>query len=721
MSDPAGNDPVHPRADPARLLRLARKELSEILRDRRTVITLFLMPLLLYPLLSVAFRQYLLANQPAAPGEEKKLVLGPASEEVRRDFGNELVVGWNVLGSEARAKGPVGGRPPLWWREEPVPNGDVRGAVLRGECDLGVRFARGVGRGSVQPAPGPLDCELFYLKGSSRGREALKLVRRLLAAAQRGHLQKLLGRTGAVPGVVVLRPTAVEVSDAEASPRSLLAPVIPLILILMTITGAVYPAIDLTAGERERGTLEILMAAPVPRLGLVFAKYVTVLTVAVLTALVNLTTMFVTIRLSGLAPLVFPDGGPTLLLMAELFALLLLFAAFFSAVLLALTSFARSFKEAQAYLIPLMLASLGPGLLAILPGMELSGLSTVVPLFNIVLLARDLLEPRAVSPAAAGLVVGSTLLYAAAAVAGAARVFGSEGVLYNEQSTWSDLLRRPAEPHPTPGLAGALLCLALLFPASFFLQSALAGALGPEPTAAHLLAMAGLGALLFGAVPVGLVVWRRVPPGSGLLLRSASWVAWVAAVLLGLSLWPLVLEIPPALERLGLVPMDREALGRVAERLASQPLWLVAAVLAAQGVFEELFFRGYLFSALRSAGGGAAAVGVSALLFGLFHLVADGFAVDRWLISTLLGLVLGWLCLRSGSVLPGMLLHACHNGVLAALPYYQRDLGLTEAEVAAGLLPVPWLLAAAAGVAVGLGLLVLARRPFSTPAGPAGA
>ena len=59
-----------------------------------------------------------------------------------------------------------------------------------------------------------------------------------------------------------------------------IASLIPLILILMTITGAVYPAIDLTAGERERGTLEALMAAPVPRLGLLLAKYFAVLAVA---------------------------------------------------------------------------------------------------------------------------------------------------------------------------------------------------------------------------------------------------------------------------------------------------------------------------------------------------------------------------------------------------------------------------------------------------------
>src|SRR5256885_5434426 len=106
----------------------------------------------------------------------------------------------------------------------------------------------------------------------------------------------------------------------ESNQLSLTA-VIPLILILMTITGAVYPAIDLTAGERERGTLEILVAAPIPRLELLFAKYVSVLTVAVLTALVNLGTMTLTLRFSGLGALVF-GGGLSFGVVVQIFFLL---------------------------------------------------------------------------------------------------------------------------------------------------------------------------------------------------------------------------------------------------------------------------------------------------------------------------------------------------------------------------------------------------------------
>ena len=113
-----------------------------------------------------------------------------------------------------------------------------------------------------------------------------------------------------------------------------LATLVPLVLILMTITGAVYPAIDLTAGERERGTLEALMAAPVPRLGLLLAKYIAVVTVAMLTAVVNLTAMTITLASAGLWSTFFGDAGLSVASILAVLVLLVLFAAFFSAVLL---------------------------------------------------------------------------------------------------------------------------------------------------------------------------------------------------------------------------------------------------------------------------------------------------------------------------------------------------------------------------------------------------
>jgi sodium transport system permease protein len=681
-----------------RLIRLVRKELSEVLRDRRTIITLVLMPLLLYPLLSIGFQQYLLAHT-LENGPEGAYRVGFASKWEQVMLVRQLLAGLKALEREAGQ----GGKGPGLNVGEPQP--DLDNAVLGGTIDLGVRLQPSSKDGRRR------DCELLYRKDSARGRRAAQYVEQLLAAAQRRKLEVLLHRAGS--GAVVLRPEIVALEPPGQAGRFPLAPIIPLVLILMTITGAVYPAIDLTAGERERGTLEILVAAPVPRMGLLFAKYVSVLTIAVLTALVNLVTMFVTIALTGLGNYLFPDG-PSLWLPVQLFGLLLLFAAFFSAVLLTLTSFARSFKEAQAYLVPLMLASLGPGLLGILPGMELTGFWTVMPLVNIVLLARDLLEPHAIDllPAAT-LVVSSTLLYALAAVALAARIFGSEGVLYNEQNSWSDLWRRPAQPQQTPTIAGALLCLALMFPTYFLIERLVTLAVGVDVLQSRPMLSVGLmmllSVLLFGGFPVVAALCRRVQFRSGFLLRPARLPAYAGGLLLGLALWPFVLEGLTLLQHYGLTSLDLAANERVAGLLLSVHQKLPAGALIAAFVvvagFEELFFRGYLFSALRAGSGPAMAVIVSAVLFGFFHVLVTGaFGLERLLPSTLLGLVLGWVCLRSGSVLPAMLLHACYDALLDGLGSYPQVLLWVNEHVG-------FVLAGAAVLAaIGVGLVFSSTR-----------
>ena len=201
------------------------------------------------------------------------------------------------------------------------------------------------------------------------------------------------------------------------------------------------------------------------------AKYVAVLTVALLTALVNLAGMTITAHSTGLAASLF-GGGMSFEVVLKVLLLLGLFAAFFSAILLALTSCARSFKEAQAYIIPLMLVCLVPGVLCLMPGLEFKGWMAVTPLVNIVMLARDLLEGSAVSSLAVAAVC-STILYIVAAIALAARIFGTDAILYGSQATWSDLVRRPPEPQPATGLPAAMFGLALMFSCYFVLGTGL--------------------------------------------------------------------------------------------------------------------------------------------------------------------------------------------------------------------------------------------------------
>jgi sodium transport system permease protein len=805
-----------PRA--ARVGRLARKELAEILCDRRTILTLLLMPLLLYTLLSFAFRQFLMVFM-TSTGPVKELRVAVESEERKRLVEAYLAYGaqvppWQIagiVGLEASTPplpgtllaatnsligrfrhepyillanyetGPLRrARPALVFEVMKNPRkalalGQVDAALLVSEdlflsriplesppgleesaastaghlgSPLGVgpflaatdAFARPttptvpvlgastVGLICSPQGPGPLlavtalypgravrrhplrvlmdadfpiilDWDLRYLQFSARSREAVAILEQHCALANARQLHALLSGRGLGKAAVPVRIVRVGVETSEPTPGLSLSALVPLILILMTITGAVYPAIDLTAGERERGTLEILVAAPVPRLALLFAKYLAVVAVAMLTASVNLALMLVTLYMNGLTREVFRQTGITVQLVAELFFLLVLFAAFFSAVLLAMTSFARSFKEAQAYLIPLMLASLVPGVLGMMPGLRLSGILAVTPLVNIVLLARDLAEKTA-SVGTAVVVVGSTLVYAAAAITVAARIFGAEGVLFSEQSSWSDLFRRPVLVRPVATVSGALLCLALLIPACFLADAAVA----MVPPSARFATLASATMLLFAGIPLLACFMARIRVVTAFQLKPPPWAAWPAALLLAVAALPCVFAILRWMEeqKLMFVTSQMEQLVRALVpwgRPASPAPLVAAATFALIGVAEEVFFRGFLFSALRARAGAGVTIAVTSLLFGLFHFMS---LIDKLVPSTLMGLLLGWVCWQTRSVLPGMLLHASYNALLMSRGYYEAVLGGTE-EFDEFLRW--WLLAAVPAGVIGAGLI----------------
>jgi ABC-2 type transport system permease protein/sodium transport system permease protein len=700
-----------PRADQlpglsvSRVARLALKELRETLRDRRTIITLVLMPLLVYPVLSLAFHQFLLSSFQNSKGLE--LNIGFDSETSQADFQQFMMLltqGDKLLKEResAAATAPSGGGPvlgadlgasePSVSSINPVRVEDLEAEVREQRLDMGVRL---MPAGPNTPALGQSRYQLVYRPNTPISRQAADfIVRRLRIMNEQDLLNRLekQGDDQPVRAFWRLKPIA----DEEGQ-SFWLGTLVPLVLILMTITGAVYPAIDLTAGERERGTLEALMAAPVPRLGLLLGKYIAVLTVAMLTAVVNLTAMTVTIVRSGLGSTLFGVGGLTPSAIVAVLLLLVLFAAFFSAVLLTITSFARSFKEAQAYVIPLMVVSLAPGFITVMPGLELGPLFSVMPLANIVLLARDVLKEDA-SLLWGAVAVLSTVLYGAAALALAARIFGSDAILYGSEGSWSDLFRRTREKRTQPTIAGALLALATVVPL-YVISTGVLAQLARVSIAAQLLAAAGFAFLLFLLVPVAFARGQGVLLREGFQLRGAPAGVWLAAAVLGATLWPLAVDSILLCQQLGLATIDLERLAeqrpellQMVERLRLAPLPVVLLALAiAPAIGEEFFFRGYLLGALRGRLPGWMAIGLVGAVFGLFHASVGGvIAVERIVSSTFLGLVLGWVCWTTRSVLPGMALHFMNNALMVSLAYFEEQLkGLGWDRAGMQYLPLP--------------------------------
>ena len=551
------------RVDLGRLARLTRKELRETLRDRRTVITLVLMPLLVYPLISISFNKSVLMTAQQA----SKIVysIGVSSAQDVEVLGDLLSRGNQLL----KTRQPGDPQPPvaigagtdyLLSDAESLeigvfPASSLESQVADNTVHLAVR---------VQQSTAPdgerqrwVECELMYRAGSSASQRAMHIVEDRLRAVNDASLSMRLTRAG-LPAGVPAAVTLKAIAAGRAAPFSL-ATLVPLVLILMTITGAVYPAIDLTAGERERGTLETLIAAPISRMALLIAKYVAVVTVAVLTALVNLVAMTVTIISSSLHEQLFPQGL-SLTLMVEIFGLVVLFAAFFSAVMLAVTSFARSFKEAQAYLIPVMLLAISPGLLSLMPGLQLNGLLAVTPLVNMVLLSRDLLE-HATSPGMAALAIVSTAIYAMAAIAIASKVFGNDALLYASRGSWSDLFHRPVGERTGPTATATLACLATMFPCFFLLGNLAARYAGNVST--RLLVHAGVSVVVFACIPLLFAAAQRVRIAAGFQLRRAAPLAFLGAAVLGGTLWPFAYELFMFGKMTGLVSLERGQLREI--------------------------------------------------------------------------------------------------------------------------------------------------------------
>ena len=219
---------------------------------------------------------------------------------------------------------------------------------------------------------------------------------------------------------------------------------IPYIIIILCFSGAMYPAMDLTAGEKERGTMETLMCSPTGRINIVFGKFLMVLTASVATMVFSMISMAGTALIggflyagkaaalqstaaksasAGIMPTLDPAG------MLGVFAMVAPVAIFFAALLLTVSLFAKSYKEAQSYAGPLILVAIIPAVFGLLPGIELSAKTALIPILNLSLVCKEMLSGTWNWPFI-GLIFGSSCLYAAIGLAVCVKMFNREDVMF---------------------------------------------------------------------------------------------------------------------------------------------------------------------------------------------------------------------------------------------------------------------------------------------------
>lgn len=724
-----------------RFTRLARKELRESLRDKRTLATLIMMPLIVYPLLGSVVQKFALSKidsrAPAAVvaldqqlpqqfyqtltsdgvGQSEEGASGnpaeaaPAAETPSNPAGasSELNALTQQVLSGQNPLNPGEGAIRLDPRLKPV---DVpwETCVQDGIADVAIRVIPESGNPS-SPEYEFGTIEILCREGDPFSTKAAAEVEKRLRDVRddivRGNLLRFGGDTSVMP-----RMNRVTLS-ATGPKESPLSAFVPLMLVLMTMTGAVYPAIDLTAGERERGTLEMLIAAPVSRRSLLTAKFVAVFTVAVLTAMINLVAMLLTIYGTGFDKVILGDSA-TLGTFLQVLSLLVVFASFFSAVLLGITSFARSFREAQAWLIPLMLVSLAPGILSLMPGVRLTFGLSLIPLVNIVLLGKELFQGIA-SPLLFVVTLVATLAYTMLALRIAATVFGSDTVLFGGASA----VRKPQTDFSERLTSRVAIMSLLILTPAFIVLAGLRGKLvAPENLSGQLVLSGVMTIALFAVLPSLLAVWQKVRISSAMAIREFSIVSLVGAILLGATAWTLAYEVLIfAKGTSGWANLlSNPKLQELARRLTSEtPLLLRLITLALiPAVCEEFFFRGFLINAmLVSKDRWKGPLFLTSFLFAAFHVVVDqSLTFERFPATFLLGLILGWIRIQSGSLFPGIAMHVLNNGLLLSLTNLQpmlAKLGLNLDVADESHLPIGFLMICSALALLGAWLVWLGR------------
>ncbi|SDG71841.1 MULTISPECIES: ABC transporter permease [unclassified Duganella] len=170
---------------------------------------------------------------------------------------------------------------------------------------------------------------------------------------------------------------------------------LPYILLMVCLMAAMYPAIDTGAGEKERGTLETLLLAPVSRTAIVLAKFLMLFTIGLTSALLMIVSVGLLLHFFGQAiggdlVLMVRAIGPLDLAMVAL--MLVPTAAIFAAILLSISVYAKSYKEATGMISPLIIVTILPTLVALLPGVELNWRWAMVPLTNVSLAMKELVK-----------------------------------------------------------------------------------------------------------------------------------------------------------------------------------------------------------------------------------------------------------------------------------------------------------------------------------------
>ena len=392
-----------------------RKEMLDILRDRRTLISMLVVPLLAMPAIIFGMSELTM-----------RMV-----QQARSDRASIMILGAEYAPTIVAQLG----KNPLLQVIEPAEDyqQQISDKNLRAAIEFPEEFES---RLAAEDLSADLTVKTYYHDGEIRSEFARRTLESALSSFREDKVaERLLARNVDAQLLEPFATSSLNVASERAVSGEGFGGFVPYMIILLTLQGAIYPATDTTAGEKERGTIETILASPVSRTSLAVGKFLMVLTVAISTAILALLSLGVSSHIfassdrgemtmqAGLSLAMSPEGVVAMLLMV------LPVAVMFSGLLLALALMAKSYKEAQSYTQPVVMVAILPAVASLIPGLDLNLKLALIPILNVSLASKQLLSGNYEWNWIA-IIFASSCVYAAIAIAFAAFNFRRESVLF---------------------------------------------------------------------------------------------------------------------------------------------------------------------------------------------------------------------------------------------------------------------------------------------------
>lgn len=393
------------------------KELTELMRDRKTLIFVILLPIFIFPVIFGVMGLVLSSTTSKAMQEEHRYVI--VNAEQAPEFRDAMFYHKNFKQVQTAKTAEA----------------DLVAAIRNDEFDVAIIIPAdfSVKRQAVEQ----VQWQIIYNQ-SSQFDFMYRYFTDMLATYNEQLQRETLNQLNVDPQklAAIIKPVdvkKVDTADKRENIGEKFGAVIAYILVPLCLLGASYPAIDMGAGEKERGTLETLLICPISRISIVLGKFLTVLTTGLVGAMITVGSFGIWGAIIGsFAGMAVVQEAMSAIAITELiliFSLLLPISAVFAALLLAISIYARTFKEAQNYISPLSVLIFVPLVAAMMPGVELNAKTALVPVMNVALAIKELIKGTADYMMLA-LIFGSTLLLAAAAIGFCVHWFQQEKVLF---------------------------------------------------------------------------------------------------------------------------------------------------------------------------------------------------------------------------------------------------------------------------------------------------